>query len=406
MNRSLDTIILRYVGYGLMALAGLFLLYQVRGTLPIFLLALLLAYAMEPMLQRFERRGRSRATAVSYVFLCFLLLLTVAISLLASAWQQAQSLAVNIPAYERQAVQLTENVQQRIDDARLPKDVKKSAQEAFTDFRQRAPQLVAERLQNFLAFLLGSVGSIALLFVVLPLITFWLMLEMNRLRARLLMLVPPIYRRDVTEIGQSINLLLGRYVRGQIIVCSLFGVLCTISFSILGRVYGMGYPMILGLMAACIYIVPYLGMTTVAVSAGLTAYFTASSPVACTAFAVGSVIFFNLIVDYGITPRIVGQGVGLHPLMVIFALLSGFQLGGIPGMVLAVPFFASLRVILIYLFPQLAAPISMMPPESQPPSGKTLEQAAREVVSETRAAEVMAENTVDADNAAKVAAAR
>jgi predicted PurR-regulated permease PerM len=68
-------------------------------------------------------------------------------------------------------------------------------------------------------------------------------------------------------------------------------------------------------------------------------------------------IVFNLIVDYGIAPRVLGKGVGLHPLMVIFAFLCGFQLGGPLGTVVAVPVFASLRVIAIYLFPQLAAPL-------------------------------------------------
>jgi predicted PurR-regulated permease PerM len=66
---------------------------------------------------------------------------------------------------------------------------------------------------------------------------------------------------------------------------------------------------------------------------------------------------FNLVVDYGVSPRVLGKGVGLHPLIIIFALLSGAQMGGIAGMILAVPIFASLRVILIYLFPQLTAPI-------------------------------------------------
>jgi predicted PurR-regulated permease PerM len=306
-------------------------------------------------------------------------------SLLASAWQQAQGLYANRETYQAQVIKLTERAQQSLDRSHLPKDVKASAREAFQDFQKRAPQQLIDRAQIFVGKIFGSLGSIAILFIVLPLITLWLMLEMNPLRARCLMLVPPVYRRDVIEIASSINVLLGRYVRGQMIVCSLFGVLCTIAFSILSQIYGMGYPLVLGVMAACIYIVPYLGMATIAFSAGLTAYFTATQPALCAALAVGCVILFNLVIDYGITPRIVGKGVGLHPLMVIFALLSGAQLGGIPGMVLAVPFFASLRVILIYLFPQLTAPIPQSPPESD--TSNSPAEAANEVAKETAAAE-------------------
>jgi predicted PurR-regulated permease PerM len=183
------------------------------------------------------------------------------------------------------------------------------------------------------------------------------MVEMERLRQRLFVLVPPQYRRDVVHICGDINEMLGRYVRGQMIVCTLFGVLCTIAFYILYLVYGMQYPLVLGVLAALIYIVPYFGMATIAAAAGLTAYFTSSSPVTCAVLAVGCCVLFNLTIDYGITPRIIGKGVGLHPLMVIFALLCGAQLGGILGMILAIPLFATLRVVAIHLFPQLIAPL-------------------------------------------------
>ncbi|HEX8551321.1 MAG TPA: AI-2E family transporter [Abditibacteriaceae bacterium] len=389
MNKTLDAMVARYLGYGLMLLAGAYLLWVVRSTIMLFAVALLFAYALEPALQRLQRRGRPRASAVGFVFLCYLLVLAVGGSLMASAWQQAQGLYANRDTYQQQVISLSERAQTTLENSRLPKDVKASAREAFDDFQKRAPQRIVERGQTFVARVFGSLGSIAIVFIVLPLITLWLMLEMNALRARCLMLVPPIYRRDVIEISQSINLLLGRYVRGQIIVCSLFGACCTVAFSVLSSVYGMGYPLVLGFFAAFIYIVPYLGMATIALSAGLTAYFTSTAPIPCTLMAVGCVVFFNLVIDYGITPRVVGKGVGLHPLMVIFALLSGAQLGGIPGMVLAVPLFASLRVILIYLFPQFTAPIPQTPPETT----KTPDAAASEVLKTTADAERAAEPT-------------
>lgn len=368
MNRSLDGIILRYIGYAAVFLGGFALLYAVRGTLPIFLVALLLAYAFEPGLQRLEKRGYTRSAAVGLVFLVFLLLFVCLLALLASAWQQVQALSANFPKYQEQAVVVSDTIRQRLDDLRLPKDVKTSIAEAITDAQHRAPQRISGFLQSAITWMLGSVGYLGVVCIVLPIITFWLMMEMSALRNRALMLVPPLYRRDVTEVGQKINEILGRYVRGQLIICSLFGILCTVAFHILSFTYGMGYPLVLGLLAAVVYIIPYIGMASIALAAGATAYFTASAPVPCALIAVGCCVAFNLILDYGVTPRVVGQGVGLHPLMVIFALLSGAQLGGVPGMILAVPLFASLRVILIYLFPQLAAPVTILNPESEPPA--------------------------------------
>jgi predicted PurR-regulated permease PerM len=168
--------------------------------------------------------------------------------------------------------------------------------------------------------------------------------------------------------------------------------LCTLAFYILSFTYGMDYPLVLGIAAGFLYIVPYLGMGMVAAAAAATGYFTADgSPVTCAIIAVVCCILFNLTIDYGIAPRVLGQGVGLHPLMVIFALLAGNQVGGVLGMILAVPVVASLRVVAIYLFPQLVAPIPDTPPESAPENaGETPRQMVDEVLQQTADAEALA----------------
>ena len=380
-NKTLDWQLLRYFGYAALFGCVVYLLFLVRGTLPLFFAALLLAYALEPILQRLEARGYSRRAAVGFVFLLFVLLLLIFAALLAVAWQQVQSLAVNFPGLIEQGKDVAASLRARVELLKLPDSVKASVVQSLDEAQTRAPQFVTLRLRNAIEWVFGSLGTLLLLFFILPLITLWLMLEMNTIRARALMLVPTTYRRDVTEIGQSINGLLGRYVRGQLIVCSSYGVLCTIAFYALSMIYGMQYALVLGLVAGLVYIIPYVGMLTIATAAGLAGYFTSSAPIPCALAAVGACLAFNVIMDYGVSPRVLGAGVGLHPLMIIFALLSGAQLGGIPGMILAVPFFASLRVILIYLFPQLTAPI---PHDSPTPGRKT---TPVEVVRQTKDAE-------------------
>lgn len=395
MNRSLDAVLIRYVGYALLFAAAAFLVFLIRGALPIFAVAGLLAYAMEPILKWLEGRGHSRRSAVTYVFIVFLLLFALLAALMATTWQQVQALALQAPQYQKQLTQVVDVGRDRLNDLRLPQNIKKSIIEAVNDFQQHVPSLLGTKVKDAVTWTLSSIGVLLLVMVILPIITLWLMLEMNPLRARVLMLIPAQYRRDVIKIGGDINELLGRYVRGQMIVCSMYGVLCTIAFYILHFLYGMEYPLVLGVLAALIYIVPYLGMATIATTAGLTAYFTAtSSQVPCTIMAVGACLLFNLVMDYGVTPRVVGKGVGLHPLMVIFALLCGAQLGGIFGMILAIPFFASLRVIAIHLFPQLAAPIPQTPPES------TLAAGEPKAASEEAKIQEITRQTSDAEHTA------
>jgi predicted PurR-regulated permease PerM len=375
MNKPLDAIVARYAGYFLVFLVFAYGLFCVRGVLPIFAVALLLAYAFEPLLRRMEAQGRSRASAVGMLAVVGLLLMTLVVSLGASAWQQVQELSTNFPTYQKQAVAFINDNKGRVQDLPVSENVQKSITQALQDFQERAPGLIGARVQALVSWIFGSLGTIGIAMVVVPILTLYFMLEMNPLRARALVLVPASYRRDVIEIADSINGLLGRYVRGQMIVCGAFGVLCTAAFYGLSLKFGMGYALILGIAAAFLYIIPYVGMALIAVSAGLTGYFTAdTSPGLCAAIAIGCCLVFNLVIDYGISPRVLGQGVGLHPILVIFALLSGAQVGGIAGMVLAVPVFASMRVIAIYMFPQLAAPL---PPEEVAATASTKTEAVQ-----------------------------
>ncbi len=364
MTKTLDSVILRYAGFGLLFLALLVLLYLVRGALPVFLVGGLIAYALEPVLQKLEKRGRSRKSAVGFVFAISVLIGLIFLSTLAAAFQQGLALAANIPTYNRQAVQIVENNRKRLDNSKLPKAIKASINDAIDNGLTSAGKQVPELAPRIAAAGAAGVGTFLLNLFLLNLITVGLMLEAQSIRGRILMLIPAPYRRDMTELSQSINELLGRYVRGQLIVCGTYGALCTVAFEILSRVYNLQYPLVLGALAATLYILPYFGPFIIFTSAGLTAYFTSNQPIPCTVAALASCLILNLIVDYGVAPRVLGKGVGLHPLMVIFALLCGLQLAGPLGTVVAVPIFASLRVIAIYLFPQLAAPLVLESPQA------------------------------------------
>ena len=358
MNTTRDAIIIRYIGYGLLFLGGVYLLYLIRGALPVFLLGGLLAYAFEPVLQKLEKRGYSRGGAVGFVFLAFLLVFVLLLSFLASAFQQAQSLVQNLQPYLDSVAHWQERAELAVQKSRLPVNVKTAAELALQQSGDKLVNYLRDYGPGLVKTIFNSLGTLLIYTVVLPIVTYWFMMEMHSIRGRALMLVPLAQRDDVAHLSGSINDLLGRYVRGQMVVCGLFGTLCTISFSILGLLYGMNYGLVLGLAAAVLYIVPYIGMTSLAGAAGLTAYLTSSDNHAlCAALAVGSCMVFNLVIDYGIAPRVLGEGIGLHPLLVIFSLMAGASLGSPLYMIIAVPIAASLRVVLIYLFPNLSTPL-------------------------------------------------
>ena len=374
MYKTSDALVARYVGFGLLFVGAVLLLFLVRGALPVFMVAGLLAFALEPVLQRLEKTGRSRLKAVSFVFVVILLLGLILLALLASAFQQGQSLVANIETYNTQVLNLIDSNRERLQESKLPQAVKESVNEAIDNNLQNFQKRVPGLATDFAARTLAGTGSFLANLFLLNLLTLGFMIEANRIKGRLLMLVPPIYRRDVTDLATSINELLGRYVRGQLIVCLTFGALCTVAFEIISRIFGMQYPLVLGAIAAVIYVLPYFGLAVVFVLSIVTAYLTSAQPLPAAIAVLISVIVINLITDYAVAPRVLGRGVGLHPLLVIFALVCGFHVAGPLGTVVAVPLLASLRVIAIYLFPQLAAPIpteeaifpdSLAPPEPQ-----------------------------------------
>ncbi len=132
-NKSLDWQILRYMGYAALFLGGAYLLYLVRGTLPLFFVALLLAYALEPLLQRLEGRGYSRRAAVGFVFLIFVLLLLCLGLLLAMAWQQVQALSENFPELLEKIKAIAASLRGRVDAVQLPGSMKDSVLESLSE---------------------------------------------------------------------------------------------------------------------------------------------------------------------------------------------------------------------------------------------------------------------------------
>jgi len=357
--KSLDAVVLRYVCLGLLFTGLAVLVYLVRGVLPVFIISGVVAFALEPLLQRLEKSGHSRGRAVLFVFGVYLLLLLIVFSLLANAVQQGESFVAGAPRKFEQISDIIKNAQHRLDTPRIPIAVRQSINTAINTANATAGSNTLAWVQDSGPKILAGTGSFLINVFLLTIVSFGLMLEAQRIKGRLLMLVPGPYRRDAVRLSTSINDLLGRYVRGQLIVCATYGVLSTIAFEVLNHLYGMDYPLVLGAMAGFIYILPYFGLAVIVVVSVLTAYLTADAGqgAICAGITLACLISFNLLMDYGVAPRVLGRGVGLHPLMVIFALLCGFDLVGPLGSLAAVPVFASLRVIAIYLFPQLVAPL-------------------------------------------------
>jgi predicted PurR-regulated permease PerM len=331
----------------LLATAGLltaiWFLYENGALLAPFLLALAIAYLLAPLIAAAERRRVPRGLAITFVLLPFLAALVLLVVLLA-------------PAVERQLVELA---------GRLPGLLSRIADwllELRTRFLASSGGLLtpeqADRLRNLQpSDLVGMVDaqwqdvarriwgallgigkgfSIALTvlgyLVVTPVVTFYLLKSWPRLTGRVQELVPPARRADLFGFLGEYDLLLGRYVRGQLTEATLVGVLTG------GTLALLGFPgaLLVGVIAALGNLVPYIGLPLSVIPGVLFAL--VSGAILPSLLKLGAVFFVVQFIDGSITgPRIVGGSVGLNPVWVMIALALCGSLLGFVGLLVAVP---------------------------------------------------------------------
>lgn len=230
-------------------------------------------------------------------------------------------------------------------------------------------KIIAEREKEIASYSVKILGGIStwalsslsnLMFIILvPLLTFYFLCVIDPLKDRILFLITDEEKkREVMTISSEINVMLGNYLKGQLTVSFLVGFsVATVAF-LLSLVFHTKYSLLLGFLTGVTCIIPYFGAilsTTVAILIGLLTATT--NPLLAALVFPACLLAINQLFDNFITPRIVGEQVGLHPLWTLFALLAGGKLFGVAGMIIAVPIAATIKICLIRLFPRLIEPI-------------------------------------------------
>ncbi len=339
-----------------------------------FVFATVFAMLLDPVVDKLEGRHMSRGFAVLLVFMVFVLIL-VAIGVygIPPLVDQTKTFADNAPQYLSNLQDIVNKflaAHPRMFGIAMPKN-----------FNALYEQISA-RSSGLLNFSSGKVTSIVtgavsfLLEAVITLIlTFYLLMDIDRLRARIVYLAPPQYRTALSQYANDIGDVFASYLRGMLIVSALYGV------ATMAVLFGMsflhreltGYALLIGVVGGLLYVVPYVGPLATAILTFLAAFAAGGL-----GFGVGSILVtlvLNQTFDGVITPRVVGGGVGLHPVAAVFALTLGGTLFGLWGLLLSVPVAASIQVILFRLFPKLTTPTpraflraqGIRPEESQSP---------------------------------------
>lgn len=321
------------------------LLYLLAPILSPFLIGVLLAYMGDPLVDRLERWKLSRTWGVVVVFA--LITLVMAILLL-----------VLVPMLGKQLVRLYELAPQMLDwlqHQALPWiQLKLGLNEGFWRFDQLKTALSGQlgKTTDIVGMLLSTATSsgLALLawlanLVLIPVVSFYLMRDWDLMVAKLRSLLPRGREGLVVQLFGECHEVLGAFLRGQLLVMLALGVMYATGLMVIGLELGL----LIGVLAGLASIVPYLGVVVgigAALTAGLFQFGLDFYPLMGIAavFIVGQMLEGMLL-----TPMLVGDRIGLHPVAVIFAIMAGGQLFGFTGILLALPVAAVIMVLVRHL---------------------------------------------------------
>ncbi|HEY6805183.1 MAG TPA: AI-2E family transporter [Pyrinomonadaceae bacterium] len=338
-----NRVVLRVV-FIILAVAGvLWVIYKLTGVILLLVLSIFFAYLVSPLVDfiRRPRRIANREIKIPRGISIVLAYLAIMVVILLAIFVVLPSLSAQFPEFATQAKDYwkalgdkSQQLNQYFRSRRIPDPVVDAAKNEIGLIAGRASTTASELFASgvsYLAFLPWL--------VLIPILAFFLLKDVDSFRRSALQMLPRgRWRWRGDEFFQDVNSTLAAYTRAQLTACLLIGLVCALGFTVLRLPGGL----VMGLIAGVFEFVPLVGPLLIAVMAGLLALFHAGP---FNAFLI--LLFLGILriaQDYFIYPRLIGQGIHLHPLAVIFAILCGAELAGIAGIFLAIPVVAILTV--------------------------------------------------------------
>ena len=334
-------VVLRLIFILLAVIIVLWVISKITGIILLLVLSIFFAYLVSPLVE-FLRRPRPigkrtieipKVVAIALSYLIILAAITFVIFVI------VPSLSTQFPEFAAQSQtywqSLGDKMQQLVKySRRLPGPLVVALTSAIPEMQTTVINAVKDFFTTSFTYLVYLPWLI-----LIPILAFFLLKDAESFRSSALLMLPRgRWRWRGDEFFQDINSTLAAYIRAQLTACLFIGVVCAIAFTLLGLPGGL----VMGVLAGAFEFVPLVGPLTIAIIAGILAMFHAGP------FNAFLVLLFlgvlRIVQDYVVYPRLIGQGIHLHPLAVIFAILAGEKLAGVAGIFLAIPVVAILTV--------------------------------------------------------------
>ncbi|QKY68456.1 AI-2E family transporter [Lentibacillus sp. CBA3610] len=320
----------------------------ISTVLPPVILAFIAFYLLNPIVDLLERVHINRIWGIVIIILGISGLLTGLILLTAPAIEsQVKDLAARFPNYLQQ---MGEGIENWIQTSFLA-PYYEQGYEWFTsnlsDITSRVGEYLGgavEGVQN----VASTITSVVVAIITFPIILFFLLKDGDRFKQFFLKLLPPKYRNEVNQILHNMDVQVGSYIQGQIIVATCIGIMLYIGYLIIG----LDYAITLAIIAAVTSVVPYIGPTIAIIPAIIIAI--VDSPVMLLKLGIVWAAVQFLEGNF-VSPNVMGKTMQVHPLTIIIILLVAGNLFGVVGVILGIPGYAILKVLTVYLFQKFKA---------------------------------------------------
>lgn len=324
----------RYVWTAALVLLLIAVVYLVRKTLFVFILAVLFAYLLSPLVNLLDRflptRGRTVALALAYViFVGAAVLLGAQIA--STVADQASALSKNFPAEMAKWEQPSPNLSPTVNNLRA-----EVVNRLRTQISTGSQDLMANLAQAGLKAV--TVATDLIYVVIVPILAFFFLKDGRLMREHLLDMVDDGPRRVLLDdLMADVHLLLAHYMRALVILSLASFTAYSIAFSIMG----VPYSVLLAAIGGLLEFIPMLGPLTAGILIVAVSAVSGSHVLAVLIF----LLAYRVFQDYILSPHLMGQGVEVHPLLVLFGVFAGAEIAGIPGTFLSVPVLALVRII-------------------------------------------------------------
>lgn len=342
MDKVLNIKFYRRLFLILVSIAGLYFLYRVRIILVPFIFAFLIAYLLNPIVKLVEKRRLPKCWAILWVYLAvFVLSGIIFVFGVPHILGELNRLISEIPKLTLEVQSILANLQTGYSRFALPESIKQVINERIIHFQELLLEAVragTESLVQLVSYLFSL--------IIAPVFAFYMLKDIDQIRNSLTLTIPRRYRSDILAIGRDVDEIISAFLRGHLLVCVIVGILTGVGMYLIG----LDFALIIGIIAGVAELVPFLGPIITGIPAISLALLVSRETAL---YAAVVILVVQQLENAVISPKILGESMGLHPLAVIFAIMAGGELYGLLGVLLAVPGAATLKVVLRYIYLKL-----------------------------------------------------